>query len=299
MAGACLVFAGSYAALWTAGAAAMRKTVGALAELSGPVRIEMGSFRTKGFPFFLRGQMRDVSLRNEALFWRAPEVAVDALPIGPNRFVFTAPGAQALDLGRWGAYEVTMSGARASVARAHGAFVADAQADSITALPTRGALALSANGVLFKAAPDNAKARAIHASLFAGGFEVMRDSRVARGEKLLFDSVLMAQGEAAGLDIKQMTLTAHGGSVELTGVVTIGEDGYPSGVLQSTLKNPKGLAVFLADLGAISSDEARTAGAALALAAFATGGEIKAPIELKDGAARIAGVKIANLPKMR
>lgn len=299
MTAACLLFAGVYAALWSAGASAMRKTVAAIAKGSDETDVAIDSLRTKGFPFFLRGELRSVTVRRGALSWRSPELAIDALPVNPNRFIFTSVDPQTVDLGRWGAYEVRADGGRASLERRKGVFIANAQADRIDARPTRGAVAVSANGILFKAAPAEEKSGDLHASLFAGAFEIAREGRTAKGEKLLFDVIARGGPEKPTADIKRLTIEARGASVELTGALALDAGGYPEGALDAVLRNPKGLAVFLAELGALSDEEARAAGAALRLAAFATGGEIRAPIELKDGAARIVGVKIAALPKMR
>lgn len=296
MAGVCLLFGGAYAAAWSAGAAAMRKQIVLFADAPGPIAVDIGSLRTKGFPFFLRGEVRAVRIESGALAWRTPELAIDALPVNPRRFVFTSVNPQSLDLGRWGAYEIVSEGARASLERRGAGLVADAQADSIIAKPTRGAAGLTLKGVLFKAAPPETGSGALQASFFAGAFELSNKGRTAKGEKLLLDIVADGRREA---DIRRLMLETSGASVELHGVVTIDANGYPQGVLDAALKNPKGFAAFLADLGAIDGDESRAAGAALALAAIATGGEIRAPIELKEGAARIAGVKIAALPKIR
>lgn len=296
MAGVCLLFGGVYAAAWSAGAAAMRKQIALFADTPGPIDVDIGSLRTKGFPFFLRGQVKAVRIESGAVSWRTPELAIDALPVNPRRFVFTSVNPQSLDLGRWGAYEIVSEGARASLERRGGGLVADAQADSIIAKPTRGAAGLTLKGALFKAAPPEAGSGTLQASFFAGAFELSNKGRTAKGEKLLLDIVAVGAGEA---DIRRLMLETSGASVELHGVVTIDADGYPQGVLDAVMKNPKGFAAFLADLGAIDAGDSRAAGAALALAAIATGGEIRAPIELKEGAARIAGVKIAALPKVR
>lgn len=300
MAAACLLFMGVYAALWSAGASAMRKTVAAIAQSTDDTEVAIDSLRTKGFPFFLRGELRSVSLRRGAVSWRSPEVAIDALPINPNRFIFTSVDPQSIDLGRWGAYEVRAAGARASLERRKGAFIANAQADRIDALPTRGAVALNANGVLLKAAPTGGDNQgAWQASLFAGAFEITRAGRSAKGEKLLVDVIATSNEQQPSADIQRLMIEARGASVELKGALTLDADGYPEGALDAVVRNPKGLAVFLAELGALSDEDARAAGAALRLAAFATGGEIRAPITLKDGAAKIAGVKIAALPRLR
>lgn len=264
-----------------------------------PVVVEIDRVSTSGFPFFLRGNLKSVALRHGVTSWRTPGLTIDALPINPRRFVFTSVNPQTLDLGQWGAYSVETEGARASIKRHKGALITDAQADTIVAIPSRGLIGLRAQGVLFKLAPAAKGGSGYQASLFAGAFDISREGQNARGEKLLVDAVSSSDGRSTSLDIRRFVVEARGASVELKGVVTVDETGYPSGILDAVLRNPKGLPAFLADLGAISVDEARAARAALGLAALAAGGEIRAPIELKDGEARIAGVKIARLPRLR
>ena len=46
----------------------------------------------------------------------------------------------------------------------------------------------------------------------------------------------------------------------------------------------------------MSEEDADSAAASLTLASIAAGGKLTAPVELKDGAAHLAGVKIADLP---
>lgn len=295
----CLAFAGIYAALWSAGAAAMRKTIGAISENARGADVSFGGVRTKGFPFFLRGELRTVSVRGGGVVWRSPNVAIDALPIKPNRFIFTSANPQTVDLARLGAYEIRTVGARASLAPRKGDISVDAQADHVAARAMRGDIGLDASGVLFKAAPVEGDGPGVHASLFVGAFEVAKAGRTAKGEKLLIDVVASGARGAPTADIKRFALEANGASVELKGAVTVDSAGYPSGVLDAVVRNPKGLAIVLSELGALSDEDAREAGAALRLAAFATGGEIRAPIEFKDGAARIVGVKIAALPKLK
>ncbi|MBY0423767.1 MAG: DUF2125 domain-containing protein [Parvularculaceae bacterium] len=286
-----------YAAFWKAGASAMRQTIAGAAEGRGPVSVRAASFKTKGFPFFLRGDLADAQIRGGGVDWRTDRLWIDALPINPARFVFTPSPRQTLDLGRYGRFDVSMEGGRASYAtRPAGVWVVDAQADKAAASDPTGARKASAAGVLLKAAPEG---DGRHASLFAGSFSWTENGRTATGEKLLVDLVSGVAAEGPTLTVRRFRMETAGATIECDGVITLDAEGFPRGALQATIVNPKGFVRFLFDLGAIRPEEARRAEPALALAAIAAGGALKAPIELADGEARIAGVKIAKTPRLK
>lgn len=289
--------AAAYAAFWKAGAATMRQTIANAKAERGPFVVTASSFQTEGFPFFLRGDLKGVSISAPGVDWRSDRLWVDALPINPARFVFTPSPNQSVDLGRFGLFAVTMDGGRASYSiQPAGRWVADGQADRASATDATGARRATASGVLFKAAPES---DARHVSLFAGAFAWRDKDRSASGEKLLADFVVRPTPEGPSVVIRRFRLETSGATIECDGDLTLDVEGRPQGVLSAKLVNPKGFVTFLAGLGALKPEEAKGAQAALALAALAGGGVLTAPIELAAGDARIAGVKIATLPRFR
>ena len=85
----------------------------------------------------------------------------------------------------------------------------------------------------------------------------------------------------------------------ISGEIGLDAADYPSGRLDAEIAKPAGLAHWLGATGALSEEEATSAGAGLTLLAIASGGKISAPIDFSNGAAEIAGVKLANLPAAR
>lgn len=295
-----IILIGVYAALWSAGAAAMRRTITAIAADARPFDLAVGRLSTGGFPFFLRGDLRDVAVSAGAGWsWSAGRLSVDALPIRPDRFVFTPGERQTLRLGAAGDFDVATLGARLGLSGGLGggksaAWTVDAQADSLAATAREGEAALSAKGVLLKAASE--AGALLHASLFAGVFEWRAGARRAAGEKLLADIALAPGGL---VDVRRFSFETGGAKVALEGRLALDAEGYPAGVLTAKLADPRGFVALLAGLGALDADGARAAAATLSLAAIASGGALEGPIELRNGEARIAGVRLAKLPRLR
>ena len=69
------------------------------------------------------------------------------------------------------------------------------------------------------------------------------------------------------------------------------------GRLNARVEKPAGLAQTLADAGMLDERDARTAQAALAMLAVASGGAVAAPIEIENDEVRLAGLKIAGLKR--
>jgi len=86
--------------------------------------------------------------------------------------------------------------------------------------------------------------------------------------------------------------------IAVSGAIRLDQNDYPQGALKTELQSPAGLANLLGKTGVLSQAEASTAAAGLTLMAITSGGKITAPIELKAGSVQIAGVKIADLPKL-
>lgn len=289
----CIAFGAVYTIFWKAGATAMRQTIATLSESGRVPAFSAEGLSTSGFPFFLRGELRRPSLVDGGYAWSSARLTIDALPINPQRFVFTPADVQSVALGRWGAFEVSTEGARASLDRRGGHWVVDAQADGIAARSREGSASFSGKGLLLKAAPE--AGAGLHVSLFAGAFDWSVKGRTAAGEKLLAD-VAVTGGRA---DLRKVIVETGGSKLELKGEVMVGADGYPAGQLDAKLVNPAGAVDALVGLGALAPHEAKAAAAALSLAAVASGGALVAPVELAGGEARLAGVRVARLPKIR
>ena len=296
MAALCVVFGIVYTAFWKAGASAMRTSLVQISDTAGPPELSFGSFSTTGFPFFLRGDVRDVALVGGGYAWRAERLTIDALPINPDRFVFSPAATQRLDLGALGGFDVTTDAARASISRDDRRWIVDAQADRLDAVSAPpGRARLAGHGLLMKASPEGRNG--VHASLFAGRFDWSSGARSATGEKLLVDAIV--DPSSSGVTISRFSMQTGGATVELDGALALDPAGFPEGVLNARIVNPAGFIGFLAGLGALGADDARAAKAALSLAAMAGGGAVVAPLELTQGEARIAGVRVATLPRLR
>ncbi len=292
----------AYYFVWREGAQAMRRAVDAWAEdqRAEGLTVSYDAISASGFPFFLRGGAANAVIGDgERWRWSVERLNIDTLPYAPDRLVFSTTNPQTLDLGEHGVWSLRSENGRASIEN-------DDDRDwlvNVESGPGRieradGAVSLSAEKFLLSVAPEATDHKRIQASLIVETFSAaLRNGGV---EAPRIEAFIEAAETAAGpaLDLRRIAIEAEGAQILLQGSIRRDAAGYPEGVLEADIANPSGLAALLQKLGALSEREAERAAAALTLAAIAGGGRIKGPVTLKDGAARIAGVKIADLPRI-
>ena len=98
--------------------------------------------------------------------------------------------------------------------------------------------------------------------------------------------------------IDRLFVETEGTEISLSGTISVDEQGYPSGVLDTEIVKPAGLGRVLGKTGALPLEEAQAVETGLALMAVAGGGKITAPIILADGAVSIAGIKLAEMQRI-
>lgn len=301
-----------YTALWMQGAAQMRRSITSWADdqRAAGLEVEYDSIAAGGFPFFLRGAVGNVSI-GEAPGWRwsAPRLYVDALPLAPNRLVFSARDGHEIDTADFGRWRIEAPDGRASIeSDKQRQWIVDVESGPGRIENSNGE-SLSAEHFLLTVAPAETDRRTLEASLAvsnliarAGGAEISSptvEAMIAFNDPEKRTPEARAASAADGvLELRRVYIEAGGGKLTLSGVLSIDETGRPQGALKVQAIKPGAFARILGDFGAIGEGDAEALDAALSLASIAGGGKLKAPLVLEHGYASIVGVKILELPQI-
>lgn len=304
----------AYYALWRYAADEMKKAVAVWVEdqRAAGLIVSHCDVAAEGFPFFLRVHIRapDIAAPGEWR-WRGETLTLDALPYDLNRLIFSPAGEQIVSLENE-EWIVAADDLRASIAndKTHD-WIFSMNIENAFATPSDGGASLSLGSLIFDLAPRAGElttlvltlaAKDIAAEDAASSFRLDEFSTVAALSQTqsLYGPYALQQWRSAGgaLQITGLNIASHDARVSVAGSVSLDDDGYPTGQFNTEIVNPAGISKFLQDAGVLSQDEAEQATANLTLMALAAGGKISAPIDLKNGAAHIAGVMIADLPNV-
>lgn len=282
--------------IWRAGAALMRSSLDefAAAQAGNRVVVNYDSLTTRGFPFFLRGVVANLSVDDGDDRWRVERLYIDALPYAPDRLIFSPAEEEPVHLRRGAAeWTINAAGARVSIERdKERRWRLKAESGPLSA--TDGSGVVSIGGMLFNLAPDATERAAFDASLRAvdlgfsapdGRYSVERiDAAFTLGAPVQGRRPVIVHGLAAVMD---------GTEIAAEGMVSAGGGAPAAGRLNAEIRKPEGLAALIARSPHLRPDEARAAVAGLGMLSAASGGVIRAPIDVANGAVSVAGVKIA------
>lgn len=305
-----------YSALWRIAAAEMKDAVHEWAadQRATGVDVSYGAVTAGGFPFFLRVTIEAPAIAAPGVWrWRGETLRFDARPYDFSRLGFSPGGEQILwsaDYGEWrgAANDVYLSFADD---RKRGWTFALRIVEG-TAIRSGDGARLSVSSFDYALAPNAADFATLDLMLETKGFDAAVADKTLALARLQMELSLSqvswlvppqpaAQWRAAGgaLAVRTFRAETEGGALSAKGTIRLDENLQPSGLLHAELTNPPALAPLLAGSGALSAEEAETAAANLTLMAIAGGGKIAAPIDLKDGAASIGGVKLVELPQIK
>ncbi len=300
----------AYFVLWRYGAAEMKKAVGAWAEDQRAAGFEVshGALKADGFPFFLRLHIEDPAIAAPEIgAWRTARLTIDALPYDLDRLIFSTRTEQFLSLSGYGDWRMSADDFRVSIAN-------DKKRDWVFAATIGGAKArreedgaiASLGSLVFDLAPDETGGAALTLNLLATdahvnaggagmGLDKLQTSLAVTQAAALGDPALW-RGAGGALHVNGFFAQLEEGRFAAAGTLRLDSEGRPQGELKTEVIAPAPFIRLLGQAGAMSEDEAESAAASLTLASIAAGGKLTAPVELKDGAAHLAGVKIADLP---
>lgn len=305
---AAVILAG-YFLLWRAGAAEMKKAVGAWVEdqRAAGYEVSHGALHAEGFPFFLRVHVEAPEIAvSGAWRWSAARLSLDALPYDLNRLIFSVRGEQRVSLDGHGDWRIDADDFRFSIATDKargwkfsmtvGGARANRESDDARA---------SVERLVFDLAPSPEAPDMLVLSLAAaklagrapqGAFHLdgVQTVMAATRADALADADLWRQS-GGELIITGFTAQRDEAKLSVAGTLSLDASRWPEGELKTEIVAPAPFAKALGELGVLTREEAESAGAALTLAAIANGGKITAPLEFREGAAHIAGVTVFEL----
>lgn len=310
-----MLIAGIHFVGWRMAASEMRQTVDdwVTDQRSAGMDVEHGKIEIRGYPFFLRARVTDVMIGDSDVWqWRAEILDIDLTPTALDRLTFRPQGAQsfkAVDVGAWrfnvedAAIQLANDEVRGWTFEAEvtaGNFTRDTHNQAITVDALTFALAPNADK------PDQLDAAIVLKDLLVAVNDEEIDASFFEAAVSLTASHALSVGNAdfwqqagGALELTRVLANLEGAEGEFSGRVTIDGNGYPTGLINASIKNPSGLARALNKAGALPTQRAQIAEAGLAMASFAQGGKIAAPIVLQDGRASIAGVMLGELPQLQ
>ncbi len=308
-----IVFA--YFLLWRAGAAEMKKAVAEwVAEQNDAgLAVSHGAIQSDGFPFFLRVHIVAPDIAEPGAWsWRAERLTLDALPYDLSKLIFSTSGDQVLWAKGHGEWQLRTGDFRASIANDKARkWVFAATIGELHARRSADRRTVTLVDLVLDLAPDATDRSALTLNLAAASLASRVNDREVTIDAFR-TSLAVTQTGAFAIDDPAYAWRDAGGALILNGMIaeigdarlfvsgSLGLDAafYPAGRLDAEIARPAAFARALAAFGIISAQDAEVAAAALTLTAITGGGKITAPIDLKDGTAQIAGVKLADLPKV-
>jgi len=306
----------AYTMLWSAGAAQMKSAVLDWIEdqRDAGLTVNYSDIVSDGFPFFLRVHIDDAEIAStNGWRWRGERLSLDALPYDLNRLIFSPQGEQVLTVEGFGEWRVIAADLRASIAndKARG-WVFSMTVSEASAYRDADGASASLQSLIFDLAPDEGVETTLVLNLAASNFSAeVNGERYSLAELktmtsashsnllLVSDGAALWRQKGGALTISGFFADIEGARFSVSGAIHLDANDYPAGAINAEIINPVNFARLLGKAGAISHAEAEAAAAGLSLMALAGGGKIAAPIDLKGGKAQIAGVKIADLPRVQ
>ncbi len=284
-----------WAFIWRAGGDAMRESLAEFAATQSArgIAVDYLPLKARGFPFFLRAAVADFSIAQGEDRYECAKLFIDALPYAPDRIIFSCGVSQHV-VRRGASWIVRAENARASIERdeARG-WVLKAETGALKA--DNGADAVSLTRAVINVAPAAKNSDSLQASVRVVGFS----SAIAEIER--FDAaVSLSPADAAGgrtLALNGVEILANGSTMRGAGSLFLHKGASATGRIDAEIEKPAGLAHAFEKARLLEKDEAIAAEAGLGMLAVASGGVIRAPIDIANGEIRLAGVKLAELRK--
>ena len=309
--GGAAIIVAAYYGLWRYAAGEMETAVNdwVADQRADGLTVEHGRIKRDGFPFFLRVHIDDPHITSPGIgAWRAERLSLDALPYDLNRLIFSPSGEQWITSEESGEWRFEAEDFRTSIAN-------DKTREWVFSTTIKNAKALGPYGeeakissLIFDLAPAADATTTLTLALAASGFTGTTKQREVTVDEFntalsLTQTHMLSSSQAARdwrgaggtLQIHGLNAVANEAILSAYGSIRLDNESRPEGSLTATLEKPAGLAKILSASGALGKEESDAAMAGLALAAMAQGGRIEAPIRLQNGAATVAGVKIADL----
>jgi len=276
--------------VWRAGADAMESAlvdVAADAADHGVVVVR-APLRARGFPFFLRGEVDDISIERGKDRFEADRLYLHALPWAPQRIVFSTAPSLRLSTPD-GVWAIRAADMRASIEAKGESWIFKVEAASFDA--AKAGAAATTGRVVINVTPHSAAGADIAVRILDAYIRNDRgDASIAR-----LDAALTAQTDLRGIVLHGFDSEIGAARLGAAGALRIDDEGFLAGQLGVRVENPVALAHALRVIGAIKAEESQSLETGLAL--LTAHGRIEAPLVFADGRTMLAGVRIARAPR--
>lgn len=275
------------------------------------LEVRHGKIAIKGYPFFLRAEVLDVLIADrQAWRWSAPRLDIDLTVNALDQLTFRPRGQQSFWVNGIGPWQLDFKKLRASLKGSND------NSWSLNAQLTSGRLSdpARATKIDIAAAGLSVGSNAADPDQIGLSLEI-KDSKVvisaqtidlARLEIALFltgtdtlnADIAAWRNADEHLIIQQTIVEIDGSRAVVSGQLSIDQEYYPVGSVNTEIQNPAGIARALGKVGIMDEQQTSLAEANLTLAAIAQGGKINAPIIFEDGQAKYSGITLATLPRL-
>ncbi|MEM9421724.1 MAG: DUF2125 domain-containing protein [Pseudomonadota bacterium] len=293
-----LIFA-AYSVLWMQGAKLMKQSVADFVsdEQAAGHLVEMKRVRIKGYPFTLSAQIDDFTWSDPSEWsWSGEKLFIVTLPYDPSRLIFVPRGPQNVRVGT-SSYDIIADTLRVGLEA--GNFSAETQ--GLSTISEEGQLALGdlkanliqnedGTWILGAAVRDLVTTMQDRSPVTTHFWNIAASGDVATPQKATIDATELALSDG---------MTTPPAVVKLNGHIGIDHANYPEGKLNLSIRNYQILVELLEQQNLLSQDD--LASIKPTLDAFANTGndEIALPFTLRQGKLSMAGLPIADLPKIR
>ncbi len=290
--------------------------------------VEMAGYAIRGFPFFLRAEIEAPSYQTpEGVKWSGERLMIDTPPFNPTSLTFSTVGTQNVRVHLEGTVEEWQFDAVTLRLRL-GQNQMGLQADRFEARPVVAdgrALVFDDLRVNVKIEPDEDGEEAARILLAAQGLDIMVQGASGQTSRIMRIDIAGAMdqysryqqtGSLAQWGAEGGTLTLDGvqlflaGDEEtmmetqapmigLTGRLGVDYQGYPSGQITLSLRDPQSLIEALVDWRLITSRDGQEGTKFLVPMAEAAGGTLSVPISLKNGEINILGQRVGTTMRLQ
>ncbi len=275
--------------------------------------------RTHGFPFFLRTSIITATIGDgKSWLWSSEKLDIDILPYDFSRVIFSPSGEQFFSIGTqaegWQDITGTAEKIRASLGQDKERdwyFILDVEAATVSAY--NGDAKATFNNFLLNVSPSTKDETIISINTQLNDFDFNMNeghndhkinlplfqfsSNVTHTDK--FELGLPEWSKNGGaITINHLIAENDPSQFSAEGKISIDENGYPLGTIDTRLIKPVNFMATLRNSGFLTEEQVDAATGAIAIATLSGGGAIQKQFILRDGSIIVDGQRIGELPKL-
>jgi len=318
-----------YTWLWHAGARGIENGVSewVTAQRANGLAVEHGRIKSSGYPFFLRTEIKNVSIAApDEWNWKSETFFIDVLPYDFSRIIFSPQGKQELHLPKAESGLQVIKGEAGKIRASLGRdkerpwyFVLDIDAAKLFTEQSQGDFSLER--LLLNIAPASQDSTRI-----AMGLEV-NDAKIKMFHDNQLRQMVLDRIDVASVlsDVHQLTnknpdqysavqnWSQKGGVFDLeyfsiqrdvakfnaSGSLNIDSENYLAGTIDTILEKPAPFVAEIKSSGLVPAEQLDAMNGALAVATLSGGGLIKTKFTMEKGTLKANGAELTRLPKIQ